>query len=240
MPRFVLMAVVLLGLVVALKSQGEECGAAEPKERVTSTEAIVMQEMLFLELLRVAAQRDAANAPVTDWAHLKRRGRESFRLHRQAVMNWLMSNGVSIPAELRMDLAHPLSGLARRVTELAEDETPVDGRQATAQNLANSYRAIEDQIAVGVFANAEQIFEDTRSSNRAALGDQIEAWRPFMDGLARELEALFPTDQLELTDRAAVRQAWGEIALGLEAVGSEFKTNHYPRHETGTLLGDMR
>lgn len=69
--------------------------------------AVEMQEYLFSETLaKIAYKCEREKHNVTDWSTLKRETRESFRFHRFAVMNWLMMNGVSIPAELLSDQAH--------------------------------------------------------------------------------------------------------------------------------------
>lgn len=69
--------------------------------------SVEMQEYLFAETLaKVAAKCESERGNVIDWDDLKRNIRESFRFQRFAVMNWLLMNGVSIPAELLSDQAH--------------------------------------------------------------------------------------------------------------------------------------
>lgn len=86
-----------------------------------SIAAIELQEYLFAEsLAKVAGNCQHESHNVVDWADLKRQTRQSFRLQRFAVMNWLLMNGVSIPAELLTDEAHP------PVDEQYPDRTEVD------------------------------------------------------------------------------------------------------------------
>lgn len=61
--------------------------------------ALELQEYLF-----------AANIPNAD-AHSIKATRDCFYFHRFQVMNWLLMNGVSIPAHLLSDQAHPRIGL---------------------------------------------------------------------------------------------------------------------------------
>lgn len=69
--------------------------------------AVELQEYLFAETLaKVAANCESEKHNVTDWSKLKKEIRESFRYQRFGVMNWLLMNGVSIPAELMSDQAH--------------------------------------------------------------------------------------------------------------------------------------
>ena len=73
--------------------------------------AVEMQECLFSETLVKMADKTAAESDTyMDWSKLKKEIRRSFRYQRFAVMNWLLMNGVSIPAELLTDDAHPIVG----------------------------------------------------------------------------------------------------------------------------------
>ena len=70
-------------------------------------DAIEMEEFLFSgTIVQVAQNCKHEEIDVQDWGKLKTYTRESFRFHRFAVMNWLLMNGVSIPAELLSDQMH--------------------------------------------------------------------------------------------------------------------------------------
>lgn len=84
---------------------------SEPIQVSMPIAAVEMQEFLFAETLaRVADQCEKEKHNVTDWASLRRQVREAFRLQRFAVMNWLLMNGVSIPAALLSDTTHATVG----------------------------------------------------------------------------------------------------------------------------------
>lgn len=73
--------------------------------------SVEMQEYLFANTLTGVAKRcEEKKHNVTDFAPLAREIRECFRFQRFAVMNWLMQNGVTIPAELLSDQTHPRPG----------------------------------------------------------------------------------------------------------------------------------
>jgi hypothetical protein len=81
------------------------------KELAVPIGAVEVQEFLFSEsLAKVAGNCEREKHNVTDWSALQQQVRETFRLHRFAVTSWLMMNGVSIPAHLLADQAHPPVG----------------------------------------------------------------------------------------------------------------------------------
>lgn len=93
--------------------------APAPEMPIASVE---LQEYLFAQTLAAVAQRESSDAQAanviagdskkeTDWRNLRSQIRVSFRLQRFAVMNWLLMNGVSIPAALLSDGAHPAVGM---------------------------------------------------------------------------------------------------------------------------------
>jgi len=73
--------------------------------------SVELQEYLFAQtLLNVASKCEAEKRNVTDYRELAIEIRKSFRYQRFAVINWLLMNGVSIPAELLTDQTHPQVG----------------------------------------------------------------------------------------------------------------------------------
>jgi len=74
--------------------------------------SVEMQEYLFAQSLgKIAAKCEKAQNGVTDFAELRHEIRVCFRYHRFGVMNWLLMNGVSIPASLLTDQSHPAVGM---------------------------------------------------------------------------------------------------------------------------------
>lgn len=67
--------------------------------------SVEMQEFLFAETID-----ELADGKTLGSLEFKRHVRESFRYHRFATMNWLLMNGVSIPAKLLTDESHPRVG----------------------------------------------------------------------------------------------------------------------------------
>jgi hypothetical protein len=108
-----------------------------------------------------------------------------------------------------------LAKLARDWALSIDRESPLRRRQ-TAQSLAGSFRSIASAIAAGTLSNAESILEETRSANNRALGDQVDAWKPWGARLADTLTSLHRDGRLRTTSDYVT--AWTEIAQGLEAV----------------------
>lgn len=73
--------------------------------------SVEMQEYLFARNLTMTAIKCAKDGDHTpNYQQLDRGIRECFRFQRFALMSWLQQNGVSIPAELLSDQAHPPVG----------------------------------------------------------------------------------------------------------------------------------
>ena len=87
-------------------------------------------------------------------------------------------------------------------------------RQA-ATPLGNSFRGIAAAIAAGTLTKPADILAQTRSSNNAALGTSIEAWKRWGQQLQAVLERLDHDGTLRTPDD--YKTAWEEIAAGLEA-----------------------
>lgn len=71
-------------------------------------------------------------------------------------------------------------------------------------------------IAAGTLAMPAEILAQTKASNQAALGQHVDAWKPFGVKLADKLDSLNKAGQLPNAAEYAV--AWREIAVGLNAV----------------------
>jgi len=72
--------------------------------------SVELQEYLFAEALKECAKECESSEDMQRHSKLIKNIRESFRLQRFAVINWLLMNGVSIPPELLSDEAHPTVG----------------------------------------------------------------------------------------------------------------------------------
>lgn len=86
-----------------------------------------------------------------------------------------------------------------------------------ASGIAANFAAKASAIGAGTLTDPAKILAETRAGNNAALGDaaSIEAWKPFGTALEKELKRLHDAGEL----RVAVdyRDAWLEIAQGVES-----------------------
>ena len=78
--------------------------------------------------------------------------------------------------------------------------------------LAQSFSSVSAVISPEMSPDA--IVEATKKSNRAALGKNLEAWIPFLDGLGNELRALGAAGKLP--DMEAHRIIWERIGEALK------------------------
>ena len=70
---------------------------------IMPVDSIEMQEYLFSHSLGIQSES-------LETSELRKEIRKCFRFQRFAVMNWLLMNGVSIPADLLTDDTHPKVG----------------------------------------------------------------------------------------------------------------------------------
>jgi hypothetical protein len=91
---------------------------------------------------------------------------------------------------------------------------PADHR-GKAKDLANSFRGVASAIAAGTMKRPEDVLAATKSSNNAALGSSMDAWKPWGAKLQTALEKADTDGTLRTIDDYKV--AWNEIADGLEA-----------------------
>lgn len=89
--------------------------------------------------------------------------------------------------------------------------------RSRATALAASFRANASAIGAGTLLEPERILAETRKSNNLALGsaEMIEAWKPFGSALEKELARLHAAGALRVA--GDYKDAWLEIALGLES-----------------------
>ena len=68
-------------------------------------------------------------------------------------------------------------------------------------------------IEAGNLITAEDIVAATSLSNKKALGDSIDNWQPFRDGLVKHLTEMAAKG--ELSDPASHTKTWTEVAEAL-------------------------
>lgn len=83
-----------------------------------------------------------------------------------------------------------------------------------AMKLAQSFASLATVIENGTFSSPSEIVAATKASNRDALGDNLEYWIPFLEGLMTELKAM--SDANMLSDTAGHGLVWRLVSLGLK------------------------
>jgi hypothetical protein len=109
----------------------------------------------------------------------------------------------------------PASGLKGKIIEWS-NLVSSPNKKAEAGKLATSFSSVKSQIVAGTLDTAELIIEETKNSNRNALGDSLTLWVPFMGQLQKEMRT--QAEAGELVTPAQHAQMWGEIADGLGVV----------------------
>jgi hypothetical protein len=107
--------------------------------------------------------------------------------------------------------ADPAADLESKVAEWVALVTS-DTKRDDALKLAQSFTSVSVAISPGMTPDA--IVEATKKSNRAALGNNLDAWVPFLDGLGDELRALGSAGNLP--DMEAHRVIWERIGEALK------------------------
>lgn len=106
---------------------------------------------------------------------------------------------------IRVDGDSPVTHqLDFRIKELLKKVVSHNGREE-AIKLAQSFRAI-----AGAGIPVENIVESTARANRSALGNSLEQWKPFLDGLAEYL------DTKQLSTPEDYQKTWNQIADSIE------------------------
>lgn len=96
---------------------------------------------------------------------------------------------------------------------VAEWVTPTAGREA----VAGSFDGIAAQVAAGVIRDVGEMLRRSTAANRAALGDNRDAWLPWFGLLQAELKRREDSGELETLDDHAA--AWRMIAAGIRGAG---------------------
>jgi hypothetical protein len=93
---------------------------------------------------------------------------------------------------------------------------PPEHRALVARALANGYRSVASQAAAGALPSPEAVLAATRETNRAVLGNNLDAWKVALDALKTRIDAL--AGERRLATSSDLGDAWREIAEGLDLV----------------------
>jgi len=91
-----------------------------------------------------------------------------------------------------------------------------------ALKLAESFEGVATTISAGVNTTPAEIIKATGDSNRQALGDSVEDWKPFLLSLQNEFKKRAAEGTLLSPDQHA--DMWREVAAGLRAYADLFET----------------
>jgi len=86
-------------------------------------------------------------------------------------------------------------------------------RSNDAVKLAGAFESIAAQIDAGTLTQPYDIITATTEANRAALGEQLQAWIPFLRSLQAELEQRANNGLLVTQSQHSA--VWKEVAKGL-------------------------
>ncbi len=86
-------------------------------------------------------------------------------------------------------------------------------KRIDAIRLAQSFASVAIIIEQDMFNTPAELVQATSTSNRDALGTNIENWKPLLDSLMQELKAMAKLGKLSTVKDHA--QVWKEVAQGL-------------------------
>jgi len=96
---------------------------------------------------------------------------------------------------------------------VSEIDTPE--KQSETRALAQSFRSVSAMVSAGVVKSLEDLIDMTKASNQTALGDSLDDWKPFSDGLRKYLNKLGKEGELgDLQDHASI---WEQIGDSLSS-----------------------
>ncbi len=108
--------------------------------------------------------------------------------------------------------AEPLSELESKITSWCELINSSNKRDECLA-LSQSFSSIGTMIEAGKLLTPDEIVAATSLSNKAALGDSLELWQPFRDGIVKHLTEI--AGEGKLSDPASHTKVWMEIAEAL-------------------------
>jgi hypothetical protein len=110
---------------------------------------------------------------------------------------------------------NPATGMAGKVVELTRLVNSPN-KKAEAGKLAAGFTEVVKQIQDGQLTNADQIIEAQKLANRAAVGNSLALWVPFLEALQKEMKNQAESGLLVTPEQHAV--LWKQIADGLNLV----------------------
>jgi len=110
---------------------------------------------------------------------------------------------------------NPATGIAGKVVELSKLVNSPN-KKAESAKLAASFTGIAKQITDGQLTTAEQIIEAQATANRAALGNSLTTWVPFLTSLQKEMKTQAEAGLLVTAEQHSA--LWVQIATGLTIV----------------------
>jgi len=114
----------------------------------------------------------------------------------------------------------PGKNIVEKVKDWAGDVDSPDKRD-DAIKLAQSFSSVAIVIEQDTFNTPAELVQAASTSNRDALGSNLENWTPFLDSLMQELKAMAKLGELNnVKDHA---QIWKEVAQGLREYAETLK-----------------
>lgn len=98
---------------------------------------------------------------------------------------------------------------------------PTSAKVSTAKKVSGVFRTL-----ASADLEVAKILEATASANKAALGDDLEAWRGFLDALGTELDFLLAEGKLNTREQYAT--TWKLIASELEKAANKCSAEETP------------
>ena len=111
--------------------------------------------------------------------------------------------------------AKPLSELQSKITSWCELINSSSKRDECLA-LSQSFSSVAALIEAGNLVTPEDIVAATSLSNKTALGDSLENWQPFRDGLVKHLTEM--SEKGELSNPESHTKTWREVAEALRLV----------------------
>ena len=114
------------------------------------------------------------------------------------------------------DTPTPLPDGRYKLATLSRAEAAKLPEKTQAGTVAGVYRAIAAQIQAGALKGDREILASTATKLRDRLGEDFDAWKPWGLAISQRLSDLYESGELKTDEEFAT--AYGEIALGLEAI----------------------
>jgi hypothetical protein len=113
--------------------------------------------------------------------------------------------------------ATPADNLASRIASWC-DQVQSESKRDECLALAQSFSSVAMVMEGGTLTTPSEIVKATFKSNQDALGQSLDNWLPFRNGLAAELGKM--SESGTLTDAASHVQVWKAVATALREYAS--------------------